>query len=232
MGSLVAAHLVRSEPSVEWLARLPPSICWRLYREPVSAAFLVEVFASSANPPPRWPFGNLPRIPELALELPERLAPLNDLHDVLLRQRRAGPFRRNYVNLSLLLSRALDMPVFSFASDDDGTDLACCSVAGQLHRLRFETNRLEIIWTDGRGVIKPLRFDDDHEVADADLQELKARLPQFDVLATVEGGSLLHRIAAEECRDFLRIDTPILGLGGEDGFDSVSPAITEIRRSP
>jgi hypothetical protein len=231
MGSLVAAHLVRNDPPVEWLARLPPSIGWRLYREPVTAAFLIEVFASSAKPP-RWPFGHLPRIPELALELPDRLAPLNDLYDVLLHQRRAGPFRRNYVNLNLLLSRALDMLVFSFASDDDGTDLACCSIAGQLHRLRFETNRLEIVWIDGRGVITPLRFDDDHAVADADLQELKARLPRFDVQATVEGRALLHRIAAEECRDFLRMDAPILGLGGEDGFDSISPAITEIRRSP
>jgi hypothetical protein len=231
MGSLVAAHLVRNEPPVELLARLPPSIGWRLYREPATAAFLIEVFAS-AKPPPRWPFGNLPRIPELVLELPEPLAPLNVLYDVLLYQRRAGPFRRNYVNLNLLLSRALEMQVFSFVSDDDGTDLACCSVAGQLHRLRFETNRLEIVWIDGRGVIKPLRFDDDCEVADTDLQELKARLPRFDVLATVEGSTLLHRIAAEECCDFLRTDTPILGLGGEDGFDSISPAITEIRRSP
>lgn len=230
MGSLVAAHLVRSDPPVEMLARLPPSIGWRLYREPMTAAFLIEVFASSAKPPSRWTFGNLPRISELALELPEPLAPLNDLHDVLLQQRRAGPFRRKYVNLNLLLSRALDMPVFSFASDDDGTDLACCSVSGELHRLRFETNRLEIVWIDGRGVIQPLRFDDDHEVADADLRELKARLPRFDVMATVEGSTLLHRIAAEECCDFLNIDTPILGLGGEDGFDSVSPAITEIRR--
>jgi hypothetical protein len=231
MGSLVAAHLVRNEPPVELLARLPPSIGWRLYREPATAAFLIEVFAS-AKPPPRWPFGNLPRIPELVLELPEPLAPLNDLYEVLLHQRRAGPFRRNYVNLNLLLSHALEMQVFSFVSDDDGTDLACCSVAGQLHRLRFETNRLEIVWIDGCGVIKPLRFDDDCEVADADLQELKARLPRFDVLATVEGSTLLHRIAAEECCDFLRTDTPILGLGGEDGFDSISPAITEIRRSP
>lgn len=230
MGSLVAAHLFRNDPPVGLLARLPPFIGWRLYREPVTAAFLIEVFASSAKPP-RWPFGHLPRIPELAMELPEPLAPLNDLYEVLLQQRRAGLFRRNYVNLNLLLSRALDMPVFSFVSDDDGTDLACCSVAGQLHRLRFETNRLEIVWIDGGGVIKPLRFDDDHEVADADLQELKARSPRFDVLATVEGSTLLHRIAAEECCDFLRTDTPILGLGGEDGFDSISPAITEIRRS-
>jgi hypothetical protein len=232
MGSLVAAHLVRNDPPAELLARLPPSMGWRLYREPVTAAFLIEVFASSAKPPPRWPFGNLPRIPELALELPEPLAPLNDLYDVLLQQQRAGSFRRRYVNLNLLLSRALDMQVFSFASDDDGTDLACCSVAGQLHRLRFETDGLEIVWIDGRGVIRPLRFDDDSEVADADLQELKARLPRFDVLATVEGSTLLHRIAAEECCDFLRTDTPILGLGGEDGFDSISPAITELRRSP
>jgi hypothetical protein len=42
---------------------------------------------------------------------------------------------------------------------------------------------------------------------------------------------LLHRIAAEECCDFLSTDTPIFGLGGEEGFDSISPAITEIRRS-
>jgi hypothetical protein len=51
MGSLVAAHLVRNEPPVELLARLPPSIGWRLHREPVTAAFLIEVFASSAKPP-------------------------------------------------------------------------------------------------------------------------------------------------------------------------------------
>jgi hypothetical protein len=230
MGSLVAAHLVRNEPPVELLARLPPSIGWRLYREPVTAAFLIEVFASSAKPP-RLSFGHLPRIPELVPDLPQSLAPLNDLYDALLHQRRAGPFRRNYVNLNLLLSRALEMEVFSFASDDDGTDLACYSAAGRLHKLRFETNRLEIVWIDGRGIIKPLRFDDDHEVGEADLQELKARLPRFEVLATVEGSASLHRIAAEACCDFLSTDTPILGLGGEDGFDSISPAITEIRRS-
>jgi hypothetical protein len=231
MGSLVAAHLARKEPRVELLARLPPSVGWRLYREPMTAAFLIEVFASSAKPP-RLSFGHLPRIPELAQDLPESLAPLNDLYDALLHQRRAGAFRRNYVNLNLLLSHALDMEVFSFVSDDDGTDLVCCSVAGRLQKLRFETNRLEIVWIEGRGVIRPRRFDDDHEVADTDLQELKARLPRFDVLATVEGSASLHRIAAEECCDFLGTDTPILGLGGEDGFDGISPPITEIRRGP
>jgi hypothetical protein len=230
MGSLVAAHLVRNEPPVELFARLPASIGWKLYREPVTAAFLIEVFAASATPP-RLSFGHLPRIPELAPQLPESLAPLNDLYDVLLQQRRASPFRRTYVNLNLLLSRTLEMEVFSFASDDDGTDLTCCSIAGRLHKLRFETNRLEIAWFDGRGVIQPLRFDDDHEVADADLRELKARLPRFEVLATVEGSASLHRIAAEECCDFLSTDAPILGLGGEDGFDSISRPITEIRRS-
>ena len=122
------------------------------------------------------------------------------------------------------------MQVLSFASDDDGTDLACCSVAGQLQRLRFETDALEIVWVDGRGVIQPLRFDDDHEVADADLQELRARLLRFDVRATVEGSSSAHRIALEECRDFLRMETPILGLGGGEDFDRIPPELMETRR--
>jgi len=222
MGSLVAAHLVRNDPPVELLARLPPSIGWRLYREPVTAAFLIEVFAS-AKPPLRWPFGNLPRIPELALELPEPLAPLNDLYDVLLHQRRAGPFRRNYVNLNLLLSHALDMQVFSFVSDDDGTDLACCSVAGQLHRLRFKTDALEITWTDGHGVIQPLVFDDDCVTPEADLLALKS-LSEFKLLALEEQSSTLHRIALEESRAFLRTETSILGLGTWDGCGRIAPA--------
>jgi len=74
-----------------------------------------------------------------------------------------------------LLSRALEMQCFSFASDDDRTE------SGLLFRrrpvasaFRFETDSLEIVWIDGRGVIKPLRFDADCEVADADLQELKS----------------------------------------------------------
>ena len=103
------------------------------------------------------------------------------------------PFARKYINLNLLFSRATDMSVLSFASDDDdGLDLACLSFAGQLHRLRFKADALEIIWTEGHGVIQPLVRDDDHAASEAELLVLKS-LSEFKILAPEERSSVLHR---------------------------------------
>jgi hypothetical protein len=221
MGSLLAAHIVRTAPAVESLDRLPPSVGWAAYHEPATGAVLIDVFHADAAP--RHPFRRSPRLPELAEALPGTLAPLNQLYEALLRQRQASPFRRRYINLNLLLSRTIDMPVFSFASDDDGLDLACLSVAGQLHRLRFETDRLEILWTEGHGVIQPLEFDDDVVVPEAALRLLES-LSDFKVMASQQGSSALHQIALDECKVFLRTDASILGLGSGDGYDNIAGA--------
>jgi hypothetical protein len=227
MGSLLAAHIVRAAPAVESLDRLSPSVGWAAYREPATGAVLIDVFHADAAP--RHPFTRLPRLPDLAEALPDALAPLNQLYEALLRERQASPFRRRYINLNLMLSRATSRPVFSFASDDDGLDLACVSVAGQLHRLRFETGRLDIVWSEGRGVVRPLHTDDDVVVAGRDL-ELFESLSDFKVMAPEPGSSALHRIANDESKAFLRTETSILGLGRWDGYDSIAPAFMRGRQ--
>jgi hypothetical protein len=222
MGYFLAAHIVRLPPAADALDRLPAPLNWAAYREPATGAMLIDVFRSDAEP--RHPFTRLPRLPDLAEALPGALTPLNELYHVLLRQRRASPFRRRYINLNLLLSRTVDMPVLSFASDDDGLDLACVSVGGQLHRLRFKTDRLEILWTEGRGVIQPLEFDDDVVVSEADLRLLESP-SDFKVMAPQQASSALRRIACDECKTFLRTDTSILGLGSSDGYDNIAAAV-------
>lgn len=217
----MAAHVVRTVPAAESLDVLPPFMSWAAYREPATGAVLIDIFGASANPP--HPFGRLPRFPDIAQELPDTLAPLNRLYKMLLAQRRASDFRRKYINLNLLLSRAIGMAVLSFASDDDGLDLACLSIAGQLHRLRFGTDGLDITWTDGHGVIQPLVFDDDDAVSEADLQALKS-VSEFRLLAPEERISTPHRIALEACRAFLRTEASILGLGTGDGHGDIAPA--------
>jgi hypothetical protein len=221
MGNFVAAHVVRTVPTAELLDLLPAFMSWAAYREPATGAVLIDVFGANTNP--QHPFSRLPRFPDIAQELPDTLAPLNRLYETLLAQRRASDFRRKYINLNLLLSRAIGMPVLSFASDDDGLDLACLSVAGQLHRLRFETDALDITWTDGRGVIQPLLFDDDDVTPEADLLALKS-LSEFRLLVPQEQIATAHRIALEECRAFLRTAASILGLGTGDGHGDLAPA--------
>ena len=221
MGYFVAAHVVRTAPAAESFELLPASMSWAAYREPATGAVLIDIFSLQAKP--STPFSRLPRSVDIAQDLPDSLAPLNRLYETLLAQRRASPFRRKYINLNLLLSRATGMPVFSFVSDDDGLDLACLSSAGQLHRLRFKTDALEITWTDGHGVIQPLVFDDDCVTPEADLLALKS-LSEFKLLALEEQSSTLHRIALEESRAFLRTETSILGLGTWDGCGRIAPA--------
>src|SRR6266436_9562227 len=144
MGYFVAAHVVRTAPAAESFEPLPASMSWAAYREAATGAVLIDIFSLQAKP--STPFNRVPRSPDIAQDLPDTLAPLNRLYETLLAQRRAGPFRRKYINLNLLFSRATDMSVLSFASDDDdGLDLACLSFAGQLHRLRFKADALEII---------------------------------------------------------------------------------------
>jgi hypothetical protein len=227
MGYCVAAHVVSTAPAAESFDVLPASMAWAAYHEPATGAVLIDVFGSRAVSSP--PFARLPRSPDIAQELLDALATLNRLYEALLAQRRASPFRRKYVNLNLLLSRATGMPVLSFASDDDGLDLACLSCAGQLHRLRFGADVLEIIWTEGHGLIQPLTRDDDHSASDADLQILKS-LSEFKILASEEQCSALHRIALEECKAFLQAETSILGLGTWDGCGRIAPAFMQGRQ--
>jgi hypothetical protein len=227
MGNFVAAHVVRTVPAAESLDRLPAFMSWAAYGEPATGTVLIDIFDANANP--QHPFRRLPRFPDIAQELPDTLAPLNRLYEALLAQRRASDFRRKYINLNLLLSHAIRIPVLSFASDDDGLDLACLSIAGQLHRLRFGTDGLDITWTDEHGVIQPLVFDDDYTVPEADLLALKS-LSEFRLLAPQERISTPHRIALEECRAFLHTEASILGLGTWDGYDDIAPAFMRGRQ--
>jgi len=226
MGSLVVAHVVRAEPSAQLLARLPRSLGWAAYHAPVCGAVLIDVFGSDHAP--AYPFARLPRSLDLAEELSDETAPLNALYEALLRQRRASPFRRRFVNLNLLLSRALEMPVLSLAADDDGLDLACLSANGLSCRLRFKSGGLEIVWQEGRGVIQPLVFDDDSAVSDGDLRSLVASLPGCELRPPLESISLLHRIASEECKAFVGADAVVPGLGT---WDEAGRALPMIMRS-
>jgi hypothetical protein len=226
MGNLVVGHAVRGEPLAEALDRLPPSVECVAYRDATTGAVLIDVFAGDHRPV--LAFSRLPRLPSLAEELPAELAPLNALYEALLRQRRADPFRRRFVHLNLLLSRVLDMRVFSFVSDDDGLDLACSSLAGRLDRLRFATDAVELLWDQAQVAIQPLRFDDDQMLLEAELLALQGSLPGSRLCPVVECLASPHRIAVVECKGFL--GAAVLGLGTGDGDRGAIEAIIQTRR--
>ena len=127
MGYFVAAHVVRSAPAAESFDVLPASMDWAAYHEPATGAILIDVFGSSVDQ--SSPFARLPRSPDIAQDLPDTLA----LYEALLAQRRAGPFRRKYINLNLLFSRATDM--------SEGFTATHCSLAPNSAWMRLWPSR-------------------------------------------------------------------------------------------
>lgn len=184
MAYLLAFSVVREHPDSSRLGELPQSLPWKVFgTERFSEAF-VDVFDYRKDW--KYPFCSIPAVKDLPLQFPEPLDHLNELYDELRKKNRANGFKRAFINLNLKLSDLLSAEVLSVISDDEGTDLACISVAGELKKLRFRAGGIEANWSQDTGT---------------DLG--------------TKSSSRLHRIAEEECSQFLGVQLPLFGFDGE-----------------
>jgi hypothetical protein len=216
MGNLVTAHVLREKPDVGRLAELPKSIGYRVYLHRAANLYLLDNFRPTKVP--EYPFQTLLPSADIPLELPPGLETLERLYARLGPLDFANGFKKSYINAALLLNRLLQMPVFSFASNDDELDFTCSAANGALSRLKCRCGDLMISYDDGKVQIAPLvpeAEEDDDQLTDT--AALAAALPGLEVLPRdTPWNAQLHSVAIEELQSFAGINEPILGLGSFD----------------
>lgn len=215
MGNLITAHITLQEPNTNDLASIPKSIGFRIYHHRTAKLFLIDAFPASK--PPKWPFSAKLPATEIPLELPPELTALESLYRYLLKRGLADCFRTSYINFALLLNRSLKMPVLSFASNDDGLDLACVASNEQVQRLDFTCEDLHVTYANGTASIQPLvpEFEEDDGLTD--VGDLRAALPLLTVHdRDIPWDSRLHSVAISNYLSFAKTTDLILGLGSFD----------------
>ncbi len=214
MGYLIAAHVFPEKPELSRLAELPKSIGYRVYLHRAVNLYLLDTFRPSKAP--QYPFQTLLPPADIPLDLPADLEILERLYAQLHRLKFANGFKKSYINATLLLHRLLQLPVFSFASNDDGLDFTCSATSGSLSRLKCRCADLVINFDNKKAQIAPLVPEEDVDTL-TDTPGLKAALPDVEVLPReTPWNTQLHSIAIEELAVFAGIKEPILGLGSFD----------------
>jgi hypothetical protein len=215
MGYLVSAHVFRDRPDLFRLGELPHSIGYRVYLHATANLYLLDTYRPTKVP--QYPFQTSLPVADIPLELPAGLEALEHLYSQLVRLNLANGLKKSYVNAAIMLNQLLQMPVFSFISNDDEFDFACSVADGKLSRLRCRCGDL-MIFSDGRRTeVLPLvpEFEEEAELTDESV--LKAALPDVAVLPReMPWNPQLHWIAMEELKSFAGIKEMILGLGSFD----------------
>ncbi len=216
MGYLITAHVFREKPAVSRLAELPPSIGYRVYLHRVANLYLLDTFR--ATKVPQYPFQTLLPTADIPLELSSGLESLERLYSRLVPVNLANGFKKSYINASMLLNRLVQVPVFSFASNDDELDFTCSTASGSLSRLKCRCGDLVISYDKQGARIAPLvpEAEEDEEFL-TNTALLKSVLPDVEVLGReTSWNTQLHWIAMEELQAFAEIKEMILGLGSFD----------------
>ena len=215
MGYLVSAHVFRDRPDLSRLGELPHSIGYRVYLHATANLYLLDTYRPTKVP--QYPFQTSLPVADIPLELPAGLEALEHLYSQFMRLNLANGLKKSYVNAAIMLNQLLQMPVFSFISNDDEFDFACSVADGKLSRLRCRCGDLVIVSDGRRTEVLPLvpEFEEEAELTDESV--LKAALPDVAVLPRdMPWNPQLHWIAMEELESFTGIKEMILGLGSFD----------------
>ena len=181
MGYLVTAHVFREKPDFSRLGELPTSIGYRVYLHRGANLYLLDTFRPAKTP--QYPFQTLLPSADIPLELPYDLQSLERVYSGLGPLKLANGFKKSYINSALLLNRLLQVPVFSFASDDDELDFTCSVANGTLNRLKCRCGDLMVSF-DGKKVrIAPLvpEAEEDEDLL-SDTAALRTALPDVEIL--------------------------------------------------
>lgn len=225
MSEFLTAHIIREKTDLAPLANLPTSIGFCVYHQRSLNLWWLDPFRAAS--PSGYSFQTPLPGDEIPRELPQELMVLRRLYDQLARREIADGFKRSYVNACMLISRLIQTPVFSFASDDDELDFTCSASAGRLMRLRCRCADLLVTYTSQGLEIAPLlpEFAEDAEDL-TDVKKLKAALPDARFLPRqTPWVNELHGVATEELRGFTNLQIPNVG-----DFDNESDWVLQISR--
>lgn len=190
MGYLVSLSALKGDrlsPKTEALHQLEKSLPWRLYRAKSIDALLLDCFNDKhSSKAEAFPFCSIPAVKDLPLHFEAPLTELNALYEELRKKNRADNFKRAFVNFNLRVSRLVETEVLSVLSDDEGLDLSCLSINGNLQKLRFRAGGVEVIWAEGQSTT-----------------QVKNK------------SSLIHRIASQEAASFFDLELPLFGFDGD-----------------
>ena len=216
MGYLITAHVFREKPAVSRLTDLPKSIGYRVYLHRAANLYLLDSFRPAKVP--QYPFQTLLPSADIPLELPPGLETLERLYTRLGPLNLANGFKKFYINAALLLHWLLQVPIFSFATNDDELDFTCSAANGALSRLKCRCGDLLISYDNKKVQVAPLvREAEEDEDLLTDTSSLKSALLDLEVLPRdTPWNTQLHGIAMEELQTFAGIKETILGLGSFD----------------
>ena len=216
MGYLITAHVFREKPDFSRLGELPKSIGYRAYLHGAANFYLLDAFRASKVP--QYPFQTLIPSADIPLELPPALESLERLYLAARGSETRERFQEVLHQHRAAAQSPPQVPVFSFASDDDELDFACSASDDALSRLKCRCGDLVVsvrshqapgraAGAGGRRGRGPADRHVEPQLGAARCGHPSARTPW---------NTQLHAIATEELQAFAGIKETILGLGSFD----------------
>lgn len=200
MGYLIATHFIGVEPDYAALRdALPASVEPRIYKHRTHSIWAIDTMRVPQQP--NYGFGVSSETRDIPIELPERLAAVQELYDKLSKLKSASGLKRGFINVSELVSGVTNATILSIYADDDDVDLAIVSSGGRVASGK------------GRSGIGMVAFSAGGE---ASLQ-----------LVEEDDEAPLHQTAAQAFEDVFSVHGTSIGMGSWDppedyGFVEVS----------
>ena len=222
MGYGVTGHIVREQVDTTKLQGLGAD--WRVYRDAVAGAWLVDVFVSDRGR--QWPFVEDPSELGRALGDPDGSKEAPALFKVFAHLDLDYLVQGGVLAMNTRLSGRLDREVLSFTTGDDDVDMACWSASGFLQGAEQALTDAVVRWAPSGISVQPFNLPEDPDML-TDFREIK-RMKNVEVLArNGDMSNELHNVAKRGVRNFLAGGETFLDLGSFDCLARVPAPIAQ-----
>ncbi len=226
MGYLASAFVFNREPSWQAIASLAPSLALLAVKRRDADLWLLSA-RPREDDEPQYPLASLLEAPDLEIEglAPEHeaLADALALAVAALHEDHCGwSVVKPAVSLGFALHRALGQPVFYFAANDDGLNLAFYFEGGQLASFRCQGYDGLVELQGGRVVAQPITIEGEESYVDEEaLQDELGDHALIDVgpecvVSEDEVDSVIHGVALKLWPAGWADPSKTLGLGTWD----------------
>ena len=220
MGYLVSGHIVREPIAIEALSALPDSVGRRLYRHKNPECWIIDAFRPERVPD--YPFTQLTPTKDIPLETP--IADLDAAAKAFRDTGHANAFKRGYVNLALIVAKALGSRTLSFVADDDELDFSCIASPAGIERVSCLAGDILLIWETGKITVEAFspEFEEDADFL-TDLLPFRDAIPSATFIDRERQiPSDLHAQIRIEIARFLGVEDSIIGIGDFDPYEEDS----------
>lgn len=214
MSYYISATIVKGNVDLGLLNKMPEGLAFKAYGADSLDGVFLDVCLSTTGFSD--PFQNCVPDRLLSQALPDKNSHLNLLRKKL--HQRGGDLelelQTSLINLSLQLSSLFGTEVLCLSSDDNGMDFCARADSGNIKKLRFRVEDIEVLYENGKVNIIPLDCQNFGEERTFDKRFFKDT--PFKIYRLIDGPDLLHYYSRTEADLVIPGAADALGLSSFD----------------